>query len=342
MTVNTGIRWTREEDETWAANFELELVLKYNPQKGLADQALSEVHEMVTETGRSARDLFDDPRQYAASVAAERIDEAHTSRVDLAGTTAGERFTAGLTVAGFTGALLSAIRWVRDGIWVDVSWATLTSVSALAAATVVACVAVALRTAGRVPAMRACIGAFAVGLVGGIAAASLLPQRELFSLPAPVLLTASAVVMVGAHWLPDGTADRWFARARGGDSEAWLRRLDGLLRGRHGMSAADARGHVTEARSHLAAAPELTAQGEFGDVEIYASRLADGPGRKRRAQRRRVLGVGLLAVLVVVAGSDELRSPDVASFRFWIPVLLLASCAADMVQVWRDVHRQKR
>ena len=129
MTVNTGIRWTREEDETWAANFELELVLKYNPQKGLADQALSEVHEMVTETGRSAQDLFDDPRQYAASVAAERIDEAHTSRVDLAGTTAGERFTGGLAMAGFSGVLLSATRWVRNGIWVDVSWATLTGVS---------------------------------------------------------------------------------------------------------------------------------------------------------------------------------------------------------------------
>ncbi|MCX4584567.1 hypothetical protein [Streptomyces sp. NBC_01481] len=342
MTANTSIKWTREEDERWAAAFERELVLKHNPQKGLADQALSEVHETVTETGRSARDLFDDPRQYAASVAAERIDEAHTSRVDLAGTTAGERFTAGLAVAGFNGVLLSASLWVRNGIRADVSWATLTGVGALAAATVVACVALALRTAGRMAAMRACLGAFAVTLVGGIAAASLLPHHALFSLPAPVLLAASAAVMVGAHRLPDRTADRWFAPARGGGSEAWLRRLDGLLRGRHGMSAADARGHVAEARSHLAAAPEPTAQGEFGDVEIYASRLADGPGRKRRAQRRRVLAVGLLAVLVVVAWSHALRSQGVASYRFWVPLVLLAACAADIVQVWRDGRRQKR
>ncbi|WP_406401399.1 hypothetical protein OH805_20355 [Streptomyces sp. NBC_00879] len=342
MTANISIQWTREEDERWAAAFELELVLKHNPQKGLADQALSEVHEMVTETGRSARELFEDPRQYAASVAAERIDEAHTSRVDLAGTTAGERFTAGLAVAGFTGVLLSVIVWVRDGIWTDVSWAMLTGVGALAAATVVACVALALRTAGRVAAMRACLGAFAVALVGGIAAASLLPHHALFSLPAPVLAAASAAVMAGALCLPEGTADRWFAPARGGDSEAWLRRLDGLLRGRHGMSAQEARGHVTEARSHLATAPELTAQEEFGDVEIYASRLAGGPGREGRAQRRRVLGVGLLAVLIAVAWSDELRSPDVVSYRFWAPVVLLVMCAADIVQVSRDLQRHKR
>ncbi|MEU5417915.1 hypothetical protein ACFY1P_05095 [Streptomyces sp. NPDC001407] len=86
MTAKAAIQWDRKEDERWAAAFRIHLVTTSHPPEGLAEQALSEVHETVTETGRPAESLFGAPRRYAASVAADRIDEAHTGAVALEGT----------------------------------------------------------------------------------------------------------------------------------------------------------------------------------------------------------------------------------------------------------------
>ncbi|MEU5427658.1 hypothetical protein AB0H73_18945 [Streptomyces olivoreticuli] len=62
------MEWARREDERWAAAFKLHLVTTYDPPKGLAQQALSEIHETVTEADRPAEALFGDPRQYAAQL----------------------------------------------------------------------------------------------------------------------------------------------------------------------------------------------------------------------------------------------------------------------------------
>ncbi|MGW2368778.1 hypothetical protein ACWCZ5_24760 [Streptomyces sp. NPDC001667] len=85
MTAKAAFQWDRKEDERWAAAFRIHLVTTSHPPEGLAEQALSEVHETVTETGRPAESLFGAPRRYAASVAADRIDEAHTGAVALEG-----------------------------------------------------------------------------------------------------------------------------------------------------------------------------------------------------------------------------------------------------------------
>ncbi|MEU7134411.1 hypothetical protein [Streptomyces sp. NPDC046261] len=340
MTSRTCIQWTRKEDERWAAVFELHLVTEYHPQKNLADQALSEVHEMVTEAGRSAEDLLGDPRQYAASVAADRLDETHAGKRDLRGATAGERFTTAVVMAGFMGLTLSAVRWISDGLWVKVSFASSAAAGALAAGAVILCLAVALRAAGRMRAMWACLGAFIVMVACGMIAATVLPQYLLFSLPIPVLLAVSVAVMVGAHWLPDATADRWFSSRHGGDDAAWMGRLDGLLRGRHGIPVKDAREYVTEVRSHLSSAECRSAQEEFGDVETYAARLANGPRREQRIQRRKAHAAGVFALLLVVATFDRLLDPDVTSFWFWLATLAVAYALVDAVMLYGDFRRR--
>lgn len=46
--------WPRPEDGQWAAGFRLRLLLRHDPPDGLDDQVLAEVHEAVTDSGRSA------------------------------------------------------------------------------------------------------------------------------------------------------------------------------------------------------------------------------------------------------------------------------------------------
>ncbi|MEU2872384.1 hypothetical protein ABZ769_24750 [Streptomyces olivoreticuli] len=72
LAKEEAVEWARKEDKRWAAAFELHLVTTYHPPKGLAQQALSEIHETVTEAGRPAEELLGDPRQYAAQLAGPR------------------------------------------------------------------------------------------------------------------------------------------------------------------------------------------------------------------------------------------------------------------------------
>ncbi|MFH8343712.1 hypothetical protein [Streptomyces sp. NPDC018045] len=342
MTAKTGIQWARKDDEKWAAAFELHLVMQFHPPKGLAHQALSEIHEMVTETGRPAEKLFGEPRQYAASVAAERMDETHPPMVDLEGVTPGERFTSGVVVAGFLAFVLSVVRWARDGLWAEVSWASLVGVSALAAGALALCLAAALRPAGRVRAAGVCWCVVVTLVAGGIAALSALPETALFRLPVPVLVAGAVAVTAGAHLMPDARADRWFTPSHDGDSGQWTRHLDGLLRGRHGMSAKEAREHAAEVRSHLASATETTAQDEFGDVEVYASRLAGGRRRIQRAQRQKARMAAVFALGIVVADFDALRSLDLTSFWFWFGLLAVVFSALLAALRYRDIPRSHR
>ncbi|MGW2883036.1 hypothetical protein ACWDBP_44130 [Streptomyces sp. NPDC001233] len=341
MAATTEIRWAHKEDERWAATFKLHLVTEFHPPKGLADQVLSEVHEAVTETGQLASDLFGEPRAYAARVAADRIDETHTSGRDLGGATPGERFTNALTLAGFCALVLSVMHWVRDGLWTDVSVASLAGIGALAAGVLAGCLVGALHAAGRVQAARAWAGAAAVAVVAGITALATLPRHGLFALPVPVLVVVSAVVMAGAHKLPDATADRWFTRLRSEGSAQWMQHLDGLLRGPHGIPADQAREHVEEVRSHLASTPGLTAQDEFGDVEIYAARLAGGPRRTQRAQRRTAHLAGIFAAAIVIANLDALRSAEVTSIWFWFGALAVAYSLGYAAMQYRNFRHQR-
>ncbi|MEI5099244.1 hypothetical protein RB200_12240 [Streptomyces sp. PmtG] len=165
-------------------------------------------------------------------------------------------------------------------------------------------------------------GAGAVAAIGaGSGVASLLSEDPLLRVPVPVLMAVCVGWIAAAGAFPNRIVDRWFAAAPGThDDEAWLRRLGGLLRGRHAMTAAEARGHVREARAHLApAASGERAVDAFGDVEVYAHRLAGGPRKERRRARRKLWGAVALLVVVAVQFVERVVS-DGVSWDWWLPL----------------------
>ncbi len=62
MATNEKPDWPRDDDEQWAAEVELRLVLDHHAPAGLADEVLAEAYEAVVEAARPARDLFRTPR----------------------------------------------------------------------------------------------------------------------------------------------------------------------------------------------------------------------------------------------------------------------------------------
>ncbi|MBB1255767.1 hypothetical protein [Streptomyces alkaliterrae] len=341
MTTGSDIRWEREEDDRWAANFEIQFRLEHRPPAGLTERILSEVHEMVTETGVPARELFGDARQYADSLAGERIDDSHVSKTNLAGDTAGGVLTTTLVYAGIVGCLLSLGRWLRANTAIEVSAASLVGVGSLVVAALTLCLAVALRTAGRRSAFAASTGTCLVSAAIGAAAFTALSQQVLFSLPVWVPLAVSGALTVAAHRLPDSTADEWLRPRRTQDGEAWLAHLEALLRGRHGLSAQAAREHVAEARAHLAETPGTTARKAFGDVEMYALGLGGGPRRTERVNRRKARLAVLSALLI--AGLCVLKLTTyvaVGSFWFWFLAVAVAVWIAQAGLWLANRHQQ--
>ncbi|MFI0739549.1 hypothetical protein ACH4PU_15895 [Streptomyces sp. NPDC021100] len=343
MTSAADIRWERKADEEWAAAFEFHLVMRHLPPRKVTERALADVHEAVRESGGPARELFGEPTAYADAVAAEtetETGETSPTGAGLDGVTAGERFAHTLLVGALIGGGLAALRWFEDGLWLGFSWVSLAAVAMVATAVLLVCGAVALRTAGRVRAVWAALGAAVATAAGGSFVMSVLPDRHLFALPAPLLVAACAALAAGAHRLSADRVDTWFAPPRPRGAEAWLRRLEGLLRGRHGMSRKEAYEHVAEARSHVREKPG--ALREFGDVEAYAAALAAGPRRAHRAERRKALGAAGFVLAVGVAGFDTLRAADLSSFWFWLTAAVLVYAVAEAIGPLRRVVGGRR
>lgn len=402
------LTWEREEDQDWAASLEVRLALDHDAPPGLADQVLAEVHQLVHEERRPAHDLLGDPGAYAQLVADERITEEHRARVDAHGLTPGERFTASFVSFGIGATLFCAFEWIRDGLWVGIGWPSLTLTATVILGVGLTGAALAAWTAGRIHGARW----WAVGAAGmvcaGVTGTAFLPSGQLFTVPAPLLLITCVAVVVGAVAFPDSTLDRWFTPPPvDRDDEAWFARLDGLLRGRHAMSSAQARDHIREARHHLAshraashrAAPyHLAAQhpasspderrtegrstaavdlGEratdiadsdtratditnpeeratdvvgaeeratdvagvtdvFGDVEVYALRLAEGPSRTRRFARRQFYGSCALTLFLLVMLIDKLTDPDPSPFWLAANTGALGAMIWTLVSEWRQ------
>ncbi|MEV0120678.1 hypothetical protein AB0I16_03835 [Streptomyces sp. NPDC050703] len=344
-TRGTSLTWTREEDEDWAATVEVRLVLRHDAPVGLADEVLAEAHEIVTEAGRPAPEVLGTPEEYARTVAAERIGEAHRARVDADGLTPGERIVAAQVSLGLLGLGLCVLDWVQDGLWAEVTPSGAAALAAIALTLACASFAVVAGAAGRWRGM----GGFAAGgvtaLLGGGVLAAVLPEERLFRVPLPVLALGCAAVAAAAAALPKARIDRWLAAPPpAGDDEAWLARLGRLLRGRHAMPAAEARGHVREARQHLAAAPEgESAEDAFGDVEVYALRLAEGPARKGRLARRKLWGTGAAALFFTVLLVDDLVGGGGGS-PFWtaLHVAVVTFLLWALWTEWREIRPAPR
>ncbi|WP_267244188.1 hypothetical protein [Streptomyces sp. PR69] len=318
MTAKEKLNWPRDEDEKWAAAVELRLALAPHSPDGLADRVLAEVYEAVTETGRSARELFGEPEAHARAAADEHVTEEARARTDPQGMTPGERFTAAVCTLGGAGIVISVMHWIREGLWATPSWSSVAGFTGIFLSALLFCAGIGAWSAGRVKGAGGFGAAAAVALGNGIAAAAYLPERELLTMPVPVLTAASALFTAAAAGIPNAVLDRWFTPSVPyGDDERWLARLDGLLRTRHAMRAAEAHSHVQEARLHLATSGE-SATAAFGDVEVYALRLAEGPRRDARLERRKLYGATLLAAAILWVLVDKLADPEPTSFWFWL------------------------
>ncbi|GAA4795682.1 MULTISPECIES: hypothetical protein [Streptomyces] len=326
--------WPREEDEQWAARVEMRLALDLQAPDGLADLVLDEVHEAVTETGLDARELFGPPDEYARTAVEEHVGEEQRARVDVKGMAPGQRFTASLATFCGIGILLGLMHWFREGLWMAPGPAALAALAGIALAGLLAVCALTAWSAGRIrgAAGLAAAGAAAVG--AAVAAASLLPEDPRVTLPAPAAAAVCAVLAVLAANLPAAAVERCFVPApRPGDDGHWLSRLEGVLRGRHALSAAEARGHVREARRHLEASGEDAATA-FGDVEVYALRLAAGPRRAARVERRELYGATAIAAVLALLLVEKVRNPEPGSVWFWCSLAVALVWITHAIRLW--------
>ncbi|NLU68435.1 hypothetical protein [Streptomyces sp. HNM0574] len=328
-----------DADEQWLAEAQLRLALKHDAPPELLEEMAREVRETVAAEGCTARDLFGSPSAHARTVARESIGEEYRSRLDLRGTTPGERLAGSVATLGVIGAFLAVAHWIADGLWVEFGWAQLAATGSVALTALLGGVAIAAWSAGRLGGTRwFAVGALAT-VVAGATSGAWLPDGVLGTVPAPALAAGCLALGAAAVWCPRTAVDRWFVPdLRPGEDERWLRHLTGLLRGRHGMTAAEARDRVTEARTHLADSGG-TALETFGSAEVYAMRLSDGPRREDRKDRRSRYGVTALAVLLAVMFADELRAPQPSSAWFWFYTVATVFWIGYAARMW---HRSLR
>lgn len=333
MTTTEKLSWPREEDEEWATAVELRLALDQQAPADFVHRLLTEAHDAVIETGRTARDLFGAPAAYARTVAEERLGEEHRARIGSRGMTPGERLTSSLATLGVVGLVVPVLRWISDGLWQQASWSSIVGLSAVVLAAVLVAVAFAARAAGRTTGAWGFAAGAVVTAGSGIAAAGVLPEERLFDFPVPALAVAGGALIVTAVVLPDATVDRWFTPRLRGSDERWLSYVEGLLRGRHAMPAVEARAHVQKARRHLDSTGD-SAEQAFGRAEVYAMSLAEGPRREQRLARRKLYGVTAVALLLALLFADKLRDSQLSSVWFWFYAAMVAYWIWYATRMW--------
>ncbi|OEV13885.1 hypothetical protein AN219_28695 [Streptomyces nanshensis] len=164
-----------------------------------------------------------------------------------------------------------------------------------------------------------------------------MPHTVLWRIPPAALIPAGLLLLwLAGHVRLPGRARRAAAGdASDQDAEAWLRRLEGLLRGRHKVSRADARRLAAEAREHLAAGGARPEE-EFGDVEEYALRLVEeGAARRRTRESLNWTRTAALFVLLVISLVDR----DWNDFGWWQWCTL---AAALITGTWLARHYRDR
>ncbi|WAL96276.1 hypothetical protein [Streptomyces sp. Je 1-369] len=348
-TPAAEISWARKEDEDWADTVQVRLAFDEEVPVGFADEVLAEARQLVEEAGQPAREVFGDPTSYARGVAAERVSETYRAGIDTRGLRPAERLGAALGSMGFLVFAVFGLVWIQDGLWVGVNWSSVAGLTGIGVAVSAGCVAFVARAAGLFRGMWWFLAGAAVALAATIALANTLSDERLFRVPAPVLMLLGIPLAVAAFLLPEERINGWFTPSRpvgGLDDEQWLARLDGLLRGRHGMKAAEARAHVEEVRQHLAATEKHDAYGRaehlFGDVAIYALRLSEGPRRQQRITRQKFYGALTSAVFFGVLTVDKLLDPQERSSG-WVACFVGAfGCAAwGAFSEWRALRKQR-
>lgn len=209
---------------------------------------------------------------------------------------------------------LQVATWVfRVDANLELSWRLIFAIGLVTIAAFLCCLFPALRAAGRLRMAWVAAGIAAFGLAIGILSLNLLdvPRETMFDLPRAV--TIGILIAMNVLWrlVPVEVTDRWLAViSRGGmDDQAWLRRLDALLRGRHGVPISSAKSLVTQAHEHLNATGGH-AERELGPVEAYARSLAEATPASRRRVRRTIAMNTVCAVVALYFAVDATTGPD--------------------------------
>ncbi|MCH6161629.1 hypothetical protein [Streptomyces marispadix] len=319
-----------EEAESWGERVTWCLLYR-GVELETAESAVAEALAHCAESGESPEQAFGTPEQYADSLAAARTPAARRAQRDYPhDLSVDDYWGLPLVAPGLVAAVGGVLVWIRNGLWVDVDAARLTGMALLAVVFSIAAVGYTLRTAGRPRAATATLaGAAAMGIPVALST-QYLPRTELVRVPsATVVLCGFLLLWLG--WRTERPAEpgrlgsvyerlltggRAHGRSRrGGDADGsstdgggtdtadWLRRLEGLLRGRHRVSRRVARRIVAETEAHLESTGALPEE-EFGDAEEYALTLVE-EGRAPRPTKEALrwqgeAGFFVLCVICVV------------------------------------------
>lgn len=245
------------ESPQWKVQARLELA-GHGVDKELADAKLSEVEQHCADSDQQPHEAFGTPEDFAATVVAERGPVHNEDYLSTA-----------IMHVGRMAVILGAVLWFSNGLMLRMSTADLVGTILLMC---LLCGVSAIRFLAMTGKPRAVPWTFAgIGVLIPLTAMAfgLLPEQELFTLPAP-LLVALGLALSGWGFYRDRPGRQ---QRTGHDTEQWLRDLAGVLEGRHDIPRERAGELASEAAAHLAATG-LTALEEFGQVDDYAWRLA--------------------------------------------------------------------
>ncbi|GIM89873.1 hypothetical protein Ato02nite_016660 [Paractinoplanes toevensis] len=272
-----------------------------------ANPIIADVRAHCEYTGESPYEAFGDPKEFAATTAAEQPPEL-LEKVDRDGLTPMGHLTGQLFVLSLAATVLPLFFAAKEHTWsFPATAAALTGTALLIVALfAVRGVPQALRASGRPHLAKFSYIAAVVFGAGAAAAYTGLSREHLFPVPAPAIV---AVALVGLYLLtrapkkptelvPHVAPTPRTARPTG--AEAWLTRLTGLLIGRYDLAPERAGDLAREARAHVAESGR-TPEEEFGPVEDYALAVSrHEPIRKEpfyRTRPGRILG-GAVSVLI--------------------------------------------
>ena len=276
MTTSEHV-WRDEADDEWADAFALAAARLPAVRHGDIVVWLDEVHAAVGESEVSAEVLYGDPAGAAQKLAAG-IPITRRAAVDTDGMTPraavdGALMTMGTFAVGLAIWGLATRGWFLEAT----ALATVLVGLVLPLGTGGWSAAVLLRRTGRLRASGLTAGittAVAAALTGAVLLTGE-ADRIVATVPVAVAAAVGVAAVVGGWVLPipEAVVDD---RSRSWAPAEWFNRLDGLLRGRHGLDRSDARAAVEEARSYVQESGSTHPYDEFGAPEVHAARLAGG------------------------------------------------------------------
>ncbi|MFD2419822.1 hypothetical protein [Amycolatopsis pigmentata] len=301
--------------ERWEARARLALAAR-GVGKEFADARMEEVARHCAESGQRPEEAFGTAEEFAATVEPE---EAPEHRGD-------DRSSSALMLYGVLAVLGGAWAWISEGLMLPATMAGLAGTALLVCMIYGVLLFLSLSKEGKPRRAPWILGAVVLLVPLAAVAFELLPRKELFPLPAPLLIAFGIALLAWGTSRTGGTR----SKHSGQDTEAWLRDLAGLLEGRHDLTRERAGELAAEAAAHLTESGR-TPEEEFGPVEEYAARLAEHEAPRppwwrdaRILRAARPLGWGVLAALNVIDGGPWWLS-GVISLGLCADIWILAS-----------------